>query len=266
MKDFFAMASSNDIRSTTPQMGSTGQSAFTSVSIMNTPPQMPSSTMMSQGQHPVPITALPISQGLAMGAVPVAGYPIYQSQPHLLPTTVHPLQVSSGAIGLHPPTSTSINPMVQRLISNPGIHSVESIEAEQRRSTSPSMRNSTSPNDHTMVPTTKKLTDLESELKQKLHIGNNQGKIIPTNDPFVNDEKNNQPTLLSPHAFSGEKSQSLKINGHNEFGNPKASITPLTQEQMVEAFSYLLENEPDFVNKLHHAYIMSVNKKFQILK
>merc|ERR1719312_1266938 len=74
-----------------------------------------------------------------------------------------------------------MNPMVQRLMSNPGIHSVESIEAEQRRSTSPNNGVSSSPPDQ-MNPNTKKLNDLESQLKQKLQIGSNKA-FAPVKSP-----------------------------------------------------------------------------------
>ena len=80
-------------------------SAFTSVPAMFSAPPLPNG---------VPITAMPISQGLAMGAVPVGGYQMLP--PPGVPGPANPLQ---------------------RLMSNPGIHSVESIEAEQRKSASP---------------------------------------------------------------------------------------------------------------------------------
>jgi len=295
VKDFFAMASSNDIQSTSPQMGSTGQSAFTSVPMMTAPPHLPPTTMMSQGHPPLPITALPISQGLAMGAVPVAGYHIYPTPQHIMPPTTslppgHALS-SNGSMANQPPpppTSSSINPMVQRMMSNPGIHSVESIEAEQRRSTSPN-RQSISPPDQ-MTPNTRKLTDLESQLKQKLHIGSSGNMFAPVKGQPKQPEpslgkthltrqpsnlmpvSNTQPTLLSPQVFSSgrptESPSPSRVNGHNGVGSspPQASITPLTQPQMVEAMSFLLENDPDFVQRLHQAYVMSINRKFQIIK
>jgi len=274
VKDFFAMASSNDIQSTSPQVGSTGQSAFTSVPLLTAPSHT----------HTVQITALPISQGLAMGAVPVAGYPIYPATQHMLPPGQPP-----AAVVHHPPTTT-MNPMVQRLMSNPGIHSVESIEAEQRRSTSPNNGGSVSPPDQ-MTPKTKKLNDLESQLKQKLQIGSNKA-FAPVNSPSnsnpveVNGTKtqlsrqppnllpssSTQPTLLSPQVFSSggvAKSSPTSTSGHNGVTGsspPRGSITPLTQEQMVEAMSFLLETDADFVQKLHEAYVKSLNRKFQIIK
>ena len=97
VKDFFAKAVSS----------SESTSAFTTVPAMFSAPPLPN------GVTGVPITAMPISQGLAMGAVPVGGY-------QMLP----------------PGVAGPANPL-QRLMSNPGIHSVESIEAEQRKSVSP---------------------------------------------------------------------------------------------------------------------------------
>jgi len=274
VKDFFAMASSNDIQSTSPQVGSTGQSAFTSVPLLSAPSHT----------HTVQITALPISQGLAMGAVPVAGYPIYPAAQHMLPPGQPPAPVVH-----HPSPSTNMNPMVQRLMSNPGIHSVESIEAEQRRSTSPNNGVSSSPPDQ-MNPNTKKLNDLESQLKQKLQIGSNKAFApvkSPSQAPEVNGTKtqlsrqppilmtasSTQPTLLSPQVFSSSgmprSSSPTSTTGHNGVARsspPRSSITPLTKEQMVEAMSFLLETDSDFVQKLHEAYVKSLNRKFQIIK
>merc|ERR1719186_724210 len=286
VKDFFAMASSNDIRSTSPQMGSTGPSSFTSVPLMSAPPYLPPTTLISQGHPPVPITAVP-SQGMTMGAVPVAVYRISPAPQHILPSYLPPGHVIPPDVILthHPASATNLNPMVQRLMSNSGTHSVESIEAEQRMSTFPSNRRSTSPCDLSMTPNTKKLTDLESQLKQKLHIGSSANMFAPVNGQpkhqqaesqlsrqpsnFLS-ESSNQPTLLSPWAFSsGRPTESMRINGHNGVGTaspPQDPITPLTQPQMLEALKFLLGNDPDFVQKLQQAYVMSINKNFQIIK
>ena len=101
VQDFFAKAvSSGD-----------GPSAFTSIPMVTQPP--------------LPITVMPISQGLAHGMVPVGGYH------HLLGGPQQPPPAPPATSG------SGINPMVQRLMSNPGIHSVDAIEAEQRKSASP---------------------------------------------------------------------------------------------------------------------------------
>ena len=105
VQDFFAKAVSS---------GDTG-SAFTSVPTMFTQP-------------PLPITVMPISQGLAHGMVPVGGY-------HLLGQPPVPAPAPAG--GSDNPGVAGINPVVQKLMSNPGVHSVDAIEAEQRMSASP---------------------------------------------------------------------------------------------------------------------------------
>lgn len=223
-----------------------------------------------------------------MGAVPVAGYHIYPAPQHMLPpTSIHPGQAlpTPGPMIHHPSPTTTMNPVVQRLMSNPGIHSVESIEAEQRRSTSPTNGRPSPPPDHAMTPNTKKMTDLESQLKQKLHIGSSGAMFAPVKgQPEVSVAKtgftrqpshllpSSQPTLLSPQVFSSGRPtvspSPTRINGHNGVASspPRAPISPLTQPQMVEAMSFLLENDPDFVQKLHQAYVMSINRKFQIIK
>ena len=101
VQDFFAKAVVSKGEAT---------SAFTTVPTMFTQP-------------PLPITAMPISQGLAQGMVPVGGFHVLGQQPAGAPA--------------HAPAEPVINPVVQKLMSNPGIHSVDAIEAEQRRSASP---------------------------------------------------------------------------------------------------------------------------------
>jgi mRNA-decapping enzyme 1B len=138
-----------------------------------------------------------------------------------------------------------------------------------------------------MTPNTKKLTDLESQLKQKLHIGS-RNTFAPVESPCKPAEMNGaktqqtrqppslqtplstQHTLLSPQVFTSvvaRSSSPTNTNGHNGVGfPPRATITPLTQDQMVEAMSFLLESDPDFVQKLHEAYVKSLSRKFQIMK
>lgn len=35
------------------------------------------------------------------------------------------------------------------------------------------------------------------------------------------------------------------------------SLEPLTKNQFLRAFNYLLRSDPDFINKLHEAYVKS---------
>ena len=53
----------------------------------------------------------------------------------------------------------------------------------------------------------------------------------------------------------------MSVNGtHSAQATPM--LPALSPSQMVEAMSYLLETDQDFVNKLHQAYLRSVNSKF----
>jgi len=225
VQDFFAKA----------QVSSAGgveaPSAFTSV-----PAMMP-------GQPPLPITAMPISQGLAQGMVPVGGFHLIGQQP--------PVSVAATE---HAP----INPVVQKLMSNPGIHTVDAIEAEQRRSASPNQ-------DHQviMTPRTRNISDLETDLKAKLHIGssslmnNNNDKTFA--GPGMQDtDKSGNIKLLGPNAFA---SPSPPVTNGRSVSPPAGQITPLTQGQLVEAINFLLENDKEFVTKIHQAYVMSLTNK-----
>jgi len=223
-------------------------SAFTSVPAMFSAPPLPNG---------VPITAMPISQGLAMGAVPVGGYQMLP--PPGVPGPANPLQ---------------------RLMSNPGIHSVESIEAEQRKSASPNQEQQQQvnklPPGLSLTPNTKKINALESDLKQKLQIGssvtiNNNSisqRFAPVKVKELQEaEESRGVKLLSPQAFSSGRptqspSPSLVSNGVSP--PTTQQVTPLTQPQLVEAISFLMENDQEFVQKIHQAYVMSLNRKLTI--
>jgi hypothetical protein len=167
-------------------------------------------------------------------------------------------------------------------MSNPGIHSVESIEAEQRKSVSPNQDQVNNlPPGLAITPNTKKMNALESDLKQKLHIGssgasvtinnNNQThRFAPVKVKELQEESESRGVkLLSPEAFSSGRptqspSPSLVKNGVSP---PTTSqVTPLTQPQLVEAITFLMENDPEFVQKIHQGYVMSLNRKLTTFK
>jgi len=215
VKDFFALASAGG-SSSSPPLPATS-SAFTV-------PALPA-------QPPLPIRALPISQGLAMGAIPVGGYSMLGGH----------TPGSPGHLSAPPP--------------GPGqVHTVESLEAEQRRSTSPP-----APGPAT---STARAHHLESQLKQKLYIGQTNFSPVRTAGP--------PPTLLSPQAFSsGRPTESpsparLESNGHGP--GPVAGVTPLTAQQLQEALTFLLETDQEFVQRLHQGYVAAINRRFQALK
>jgi len=235
VQDFFAKAVSTG----------DGPSAFTSIPMVTQPP--------------LPITVMPISQGLAHGMVPVGGY-------HLLGGPQQPPPAPTATSG------SGINPMVQRLMSNPGIHSVDAIEAEQRKSASPNQEQQV-----IMTPKTKNLSDLESDLKKKLHIGsssllnnNNDKTFAPVQLETAGSagQQLDRVKLLSPQAFSRPAAAASPSPppAANGISPPAGQISPLTADQMVEAMNFLLENDGEFVQKLHQAYVMALNRKLTVMK
>jgi len=228
VQDFFAKAVVSKGEAT---------SAFTTVPTMFTQP-------------PLPITAMPISQGLAQGMVPVGGFHVLGQQPAGAPA--------------HAPAEPVINPVVQKLMSNPGIHSVDAIEAEQRRSASPQDQQAQ------MTPRTRNISDLESDLKKKLHIGssgllnnNNDKSFAPVQDDST---KAADIKLLGPNAFSGTHQTRTPSPPVNGVSPPAGQVTPLTQAQLVQAMNFLLEHDQEFVQKIHQAYVMSLNTKLTVSK
>ena len=119
-----------------------------------------------------------------------------------------------------------------------------------------------------MTPKTKNISDLESDLKKKLHIGsssllnNNNDKTFA---PVQLDQ--DRVKLLSPQAFSRPAaSPSPPAAAANGASPPAGQISPLTGDQLVEAMTFLLETDREFVHKLHQAYVMALNRKLTAMK
>ena len=117
-----------------------------------------------------------------------------------------------------------------------------------------------------MTPNTKKMNALESDLKQKLHIGSNvtvnNNSIKHSFAPVKEVQDLQQEAgdsrgvkLLSPQAFSSGRptqSPSPSILGNGGVSPPSTSqVTPLTQPQLVEAITFLMDNDQEFVQKIH---------------
>lgn len=142
----------------------------------------------------------------------------------------------------------------------PGMHSVESVEAEQRRGgTTASMGGS--------------LSDLSSQLMSKLQVASSVQKPPTAQAP----SQNQGVTLLSPQVFA-----SPSPSAHEPvLSNTRASASPrqhqpdhlatmappyhhtLSPAHMVEALKYLFETDAHFVQRLHEAYTMSVQRRLQ---
>lgn len=68
-----------------------------------------------------------------------------------------------------------------------------------------------------------------------------------------------KPTLITPAMFQPSNVIEEKILV------PKPSQTnirpePLTQNQLLQALNYMLETDPEFIRKIHEAYVKSFNK------
>lgn len=67
----------------------------------------------------------------------------------------------------------------------------------------------------------------------------------------------NKPTLITPAMFQPstveEKVQAVPMQSNFR---PE----PLTQNQLIQALNYMLETDPDFIRKVHEAYIKSFKK------
>lgn len=56
------------------------------------------------------------------------------------------------------------------------------------------------------------------------------------------------PALIPPVMFAASSPSSEPLN---------RPLEPLTRNQLLQAFNYLLKSDPDFINKLHEAYVKS---------
>lgn len=81
----------------------------------------------------------------------------------------------------------------------------------------------------------------------KLQHQQNQGPNKPT------------PALITPAMFQATKSVvEQKPVAPAQMQNVRPE--PLTQNQLIQALNYMLETDPDFIRKVHEAYVKSFNK------
>ncbi|XP_067633427.1 mRNA-decapping enzyme 1 [Eurosta solidaginis] len=170
------------------------------------------------------------------------------------------------------PRSTEV-PFMQRII--PNTLSVEQLEQQQRTKTP--RGDAQQSNDNKFDITTERLSSTnpmktgvniaflsELESRSKLSSVLNQNTVMTENSgtTLANTEerlrqllvketpKPSKPALLLPTMFD----KPVDINR----SPPKKE--PLNQAQLIQAFSFLIQNDKDFVKKLHEAYIKAYNK------
>jgi mRNA-decapping enzyme C-terminus len=76
--------------------------------------------------------------------------------------------------------------------------------------------------------------------------------------PIAANQQAPKPTLITPIMFQApiNEEKANFVAPPSQFSRPE----PLTQNQLLQALNYLLENDPDFIRKIHEAYINSFNK------
>lgn len=158
------------------------------------------------------------------------------------------------------PVNEANHPILQRIMSNP-VHTVEHIE-KQQRSTTPGSRAK-----DMMVPGELDNSVLFMRLSESPSPG-----VIPTQQFF--NSNISQPiemlpngieamepksALMPPTMFisSSSKDPGDKLMNGEQPASSVKHIEPLTKNQILQAVSYLLKNDSDFLNKLHEAYLNS---------
>lgn len=87
-----------------------------------------------------------------------------------------------------------------------------------------------------------------------------QSLQILLNKPNNNTMNNKEPKLIPPTMFKTTNSNNIN-NNNDKKPSPILSSKPepLTKNQMMQALNFLIENDDEFNNKLHDAYIKSYN-------
>lgn len=68
----------------------------------------------------------------------------------------------------------------------------------------------------------------------------------------------NKPTLITPAMFQPPSDGDFPV--HKVAVQSNIRPEPLTQNQLLQALNYLFETDPEFIHKVHEAYIKSFNK------
>uniref|UniRef100_A0A182PFS2 mRNA-decapping enzyme C-terminal domain-containing protein n=1 Tax=Anopheles epiroticus TaxID=199890 RepID=A0A182PFS2_9DIPT len=95
------------------------------------------------------------------------------------------------------------------------------------------------------------LSSAGKQNRQQPAAGSKQASgTTPPKGAFTTVTSNNKALL----DFMSEANSNLK---NNNSGGSTVGVEPLTQNQLIQAVSYLIKHDPDFVRKLHEAYVKS---------
>lgn len=192
------------------------------------------------------------------------------------------------------PTTQGIPPILKRMMSEP-VH-VDQIEKEQRTpqdstsnlphpsaffkripSPKPSIDVGTSPfaNFHDTPDTASSSSRINaafselsvSQMSMKDMLKNNDptaadqtkpSLMLPTMFSLTNISTNTTGTAMSPTVTKDKQSSSNTSQTEQPAGH--FNLEPLTHNQLLQAMSYLIRNDKDFIKKLHEAYLHSLNE------
>lgn len=71
-----------------------------------------------------------------------------------------------------------------------------------------------------------------------------------------------KPALMPPAMFTPSVlKEATPERGYSYSGNDQPKPEPLTRNQLLQAINYLLKNDPDFMTKIHEAYVKSLTDK-----
>lgn len=182
------------------------------------------------------------------------------------------------------------NPLIHQLMSDP-VHSVEHIEKQQRSVTPQTAETSSQLLKKLIRPSSMQLVDFESQptnedtskknsiIDKTLNGFNFRAgspfQLLFTQPSLESTELRSpvapktpldmprQPALMPPAMFTPSASKDLLVNdpGFNFKDNDLHQPELLTKNQLLQALNYLLKNDPEFVTKIHEAYVKSLTDK-----
>ncbi|XP_018336909.1 mRNA-decapping enzyme 1A [Agrilus planipennis] len=177
--------------------------------------------------------------------------------------------------------------LLQRLMSNPA-HSVEHIEKQQRSITPHEISSRRQVDARRSIPISfngdKSLSrnglndiriaspnqpctsPLSSFLNQAQNLTLDDVDVTGTS-PLANYLETPQklqlmPPMMFASSFSNKDAQ--EAGGSSDPCDSEKGVDLLTRNQILQAMTYLLKNDPDFITKLHEAYVKSVNEKLKL--
>lgn len=101
---------------------------------------------------------------------------------------------------------------------------------------------------------------LNSVAQQQQHPSISPQPIVKLQQPGAfQSQASNKPTLITPAMFQTTNVVEEKIAAPAP-SQSNIRPEPLTQNQLLQALNYMLESDPEFIRKIHEAYVKSFNK------